>query len=209
MRFRSVISGLVLLSLLVMAGPAGADDARSAIEAAYSKSYKAASLRHLEGILSVRARDFVAYDLEGKPIEPRKELAMLYTMVSSALKLEESGEILEFKQLSPKKVECKVLDRLLFTGRESKTGKARTLLFTTRSSDVWVLGEQGWKQSSSRVLEQDVRPHDAAESGGEVERATGQLRLASVDRRRQPQCVAGAAGLYLCAPRAAVWVAPF
>ena len=149
-----------LLLFFALAHPLLADETRQSIETAYAKSYKAAALKYLPGMTAFRAPDFVAYGKKGEKIDLEQDLAALRTLTQQALKIEESGEIVSFEKLSSGEVECVVADELRLTMLDPKTEEEMQVLISTRSQDIWAQTKKGWKQVSTRVLEQTVNRLD-------------------------------------------------
>lgn len=142
---------LIWLTLFTSALGSPRDD----IEDVYRLTYKAANLKYRAGMYAHRGSEYKAYDLDGREVDPRKERDWLFGLLDRAVTFNETGVITDFTLLSEVEAECVVVDTI-----EAKvfadTTKANLskVVLTTRSTDLWRLTDFGWKQTSSRILEQ-------------------------------------------------------
>ena len=164
MRRQSITYFILALVGLALALPGFADSSsvRSKIQQAYAKSTKAASLKFLDGMLAVRSPDFKAYDKSGKVIDRTEELAAFQSLLGQALTVTETVEILSFELTGENTAECRIQDVFRWTAVEGKERAEVTFTLRTKSEDGWKLTGDGWKQSTTRVLEQTVEKKDVS-----------------------------------------------
>jgi hypothetical protein len=143
---------VLLLSVFLVTKPVWAGEARREIEAAYQKSYRAAALKHLPGMLSMRDESFEGYSQDGTLVDPEKERESLRGVLQASLSVAESGTILNYLSNEHDRVECIVEDRFKSTFIDANSKNLTTVIFVTRSRDTWVKRRTGWKQVRCRVL---------------------------------------------------------
>lgn len=144
---------LLLLSLGLSpcwAGP------REEIARAYLRSNKAMALKFVDGVQSLRGRNFILEDPESVKVTESIERSRLEMVLVRALKVEETSKIIEFSGNSYS-AKCLVhyVTRFQMVDEVKKTPYDLTLVTDCR--DEWVKQDNGWKIRLTRVLRQDAK----------------------------------------------------
>lgn len=142
---------LVVLSLTpCWAGP------REDIARAYLRSSKAMGLKFVDGVQSLRGRNFVLEDPESVKVTEAIERSRLETILLRSLKVEESSKILKFSG-NNYSARCLVHYTTQFTMVDEVKKKPYELILNTDCEDDWVKQDDGWKVRLTRVLRQEAR----------------------------------------------------
>lgn len=142
----------LLLTLLLYSSASG--ELYKPIEQAYQRSSRAMALKFVDGVHSIRDRNFELLDPDGTPVPLPVERARLEQLLLPALRIEESHRVVQ-SDSSPSQVDCRVRFttrvRLLDTAKR----KPFELKMDTECQDRWVLRGQEWKLLRSQVLLQE------------------------------------------------------
>ncbi len=154
--YHRTIAGLMLVGLISTA-PITAAEQKSpedAIQAAYQKACTAAALKYMDGIFSVRTANFVAFTMDGHKVNLQKDRAAIEKIILNALNVKQSSNIQEFKLLDSRHAQCRTRDYLEVRTVDTVEKHVVDFSVETVSKDEWILTKRGWRQTSSRVLEQ-------------------------------------------------------
>ena len=139
-----------LLGLPAWAGP------REDIAKAYQRSSKAMSLKFVDGVHSLRAREFKLSDPDSVNVSEQIERVRLEQVLSRALKVEETSNIVSFSS-SGSTARCRAHFVTRLTMVDELSRKQYQLILDTDCEDDWVLQSDGWKVKNSRVLRQEAK----------------------------------------------------
>ncbi|MHB2016706.1 MAG: hypothetical protein ACYCW6_07140 [Candidatus Xenobia bacterium] len=139
-----------------------ADDARQSIQAAYDKMSHAAGLKFVDGMLEARTPEFVAYNRNHEKLAAPNQRAQLQALVRSALQITETTQIVSFHQNDAKHAMCDVHDLMRVVLVDRQTREPVTVAIDSRSTDSWIKTSQGWRESSSTLLQQQTSRVPAA-----------------------------------------------
>lgn len=140
----------LLFASTVWAGP------REEITQAYLRSNKAMALKFVDGVQSLRGRNFILEDPENVKVTEAIERSRLEMVLIRALKVEETSKILRFSGNSYS-AKCLVQYTTRFTMVDEIKKKPYELVLSTDCDDDWVKQDNGWKIRLTRVLRQDAR----------------------------------------------------
>jgi hypothetical protein len=143
----------------MIAGPAfGAptdDTVRAAIQFAYDKEAEAASLKYVNGMLSVRTRDFQAFSY-GNQMDLRDERAQLMGLMSSAMSASESTRILGLHRVDANHASCRIHQEITVVSLERVTGTPMAVTVETESQDEWLNTPRGWRETECHMSRQII-----------------------------------------------------
>lgn len=144
----------ILIFLLVLATSAFSEGP-AAIEQAYGRSGKAMALKFIDGVHSIRDRQFELFDSDGLRVPMAVERAQLQNFLRMALKVEESHQTVDW---TPTGLggRCKVHYKTRATFLDRLTKKRYQWALETDCLDEWVLRGQKWKLLRSRILRQET-----------------------------------------------------
>lgn len=145
---------MVLVFLHLLALPGYCSNARQAIEAAYDKTCEAAALKFVDGIRSVRAPRFEAYNPDGKLVDLVWERNRYDRLLQTALSVKKTVKILSFQQADDTHATCRVQEIYSMSRMDPITARPIPVLFESISDDEWVLTRRGWRLQRSRVRQQ-------------------------------------------------------
>lgn len=144
----------LLLALLCLtpcwAGP------REEITLAYTRSNKAMALKFVDGVQSLRGRNFVLEDPESTKVSDAIERSRLEMILQRSLKVEETSKILKFSG-NGYSARCLVHYTTRFTMVDDVKKKPFDLVLDTECEDDWVKQDDGWKIRLTRVVRQDAK----------------------------------------------------
>lgn len=146
------LKALLMAALLTLPGQCA--DARQAIQAAYEKTCEAAALKFVDGIRSIRAPKFEAFNPDGKMVDLVWERNRYDRLLSTALSVKKTVKMLSFQQVDDSRALCRVQEIYTMSRMNPITGKPIPVLFESISDDEWVLTRRGWKLQRSRVKQQ-------------------------------------------------------
>lgn len=152
---QSLILGLCCLLSLAQLAAAQTVTARKAIQASYDKTCEAAGLKFIDGVWSVRTRDFKAFDPAGNSVNLDFERDRYQRLLAPALSVKKTAKILSFEQLDDSNVSCSVQE--VYVVEYTAPGKPVKVVWESRSQDRWLKTKRGWRISESRVTHQVER----------------------------------------------------
>lgn len=129
-------------------------NARQLIERQYLKASEATRLRYYDGAVSIRHPEFKAFAPDGTQASLGHDRASLQSIFNLAVEVEEKLQILAFKQLNEKRIECEVQDTLEYVLVGSSLKDAHRHSLETRSRDIWEKTPAGWRLKETRVSKQ-------------------------------------------------------
>ena len=133
------------------------NEAQQAIRQAYEKISVAASLKFVVGLLTVRAPEYRAYQKDGSRIDLIRERADLEQTLPAALWVREKTQILSFQQIDAKQVSCLIVDTTELILPEPGRKVTNRHKIVTKCRERWALRPEGWLQTSSTILEQNIQ----------------------------------------------------
>lgn len=131
-------------------------DPRADIERAYMRSNKAMALKFVDGVQSLRGRNFLLQDPENVKVSEPIERSRLEMVLARALKVEETSKILKFSG-NAYSARCLVHYTTRFKMVDEIKKKPYDLTLDTDCEDNWVKQEDGWKIRVTRVLNQEAK----------------------------------------------------
>lgn len=144
----------MLALLLLMLISSAQAEIHPSIRKAYQRSSRAMSLKFVDGVHSIRDRNFELRDPDGTLVPLTVERARLEQLLLPALSVDESHRVLSSSS-SADRVDC----RVRFTTRvrllDTLKRKPFDLKMDTECQDLWVLRGQEWKLLKSQVLLQE------------------------------------------------------
>ena len=144
------IFAVLLLTAAVWAGP------REEIARAYFRSSQAMSLKFVDGVHSLRGRNYELIDPESVKVTESIERSRLESFLARALEVEETSVIKKF-ELSGETAHCLVHYHTRLRLVDEKLRKPYDLILDTDCQDLWKRERTGWKIQQNRVLRQDAR----------------------------------------------------
>lgn len=131
-------------------------DPRAEIERAYLRSNKAMALKFVDGVQSLRGRNFILEDPENVKVTEGIERSRLEMVLVRALKVSETSKISQFTG-NAYSARCLVHYTTQFTMVDEVKKKPYELTLETDCQDEWVKQDDGWKIRLTRVLRQDAK----------------------------------------------------
>ena len=131
-------------------------DPRADIEHAYLRSNKAMALKFVDGVQSLRGRNFVLEDPENVKVSEAIERSRLEMILTRCLKVEETSRIVKFSG-NAYSAHCLVHYVTQFTMVDEAQKKPYQLTLTTDCEDDWVKQDDGWKIRRTRVTLQNSK----------------------------------------------------
>ena len=147
---------LMPLSLIFLSCSASWAGPREDIARAYLRSNKAMALKFVDGVQSLRGRNFVLEDPENVKVSEAIERSRLEMVLMRALKVEETSKIVKFSGNSAS-ARCLVQYITRFEMVDEVKKKPYTLTLSTDCQDEWIKQDDGWKIRLTRVLRQDAK----------------------------------------------------
>lgn len=129
---------------------------REEVAQAYLRSNKAMALKFVDGVQSLRGRNFTLEDPENVKVSEMIERSRLEMVLARALKVEETSQITQFSG-NAYSARCLVHYTTKFTMVDEIKKKAYELVLQTDCQDEWVKQDDGWKIRLTRVLRQDAK----------------------------------------------------
>lgn len=136
--------------------------AHKAIRAEYERASKAAALKYVDGIFSVRARNYQAFGVNGKVVDPKRERTSLERLVEPAISVTEKSEVVTFKDKDATHITCQVHDVMRIVMPAPQPRPPSELVIDTQCTDEWQKIGNTWKQTTNRVLHQTYDNHSLA-----------------------------------------------
>jgi hypothetical protein len=130
---------------------------QTAIQLQYDKMCQAARHRFLDGILSVRAPSYVAYNALGHAMGRQQELENLGGALKKAASVDEAVKILDCRMVGATEAQLTVHDLMQFLWPGDLAAGRAPIMVETLSRDTWVYGTGGWRLQTSRILSQRSR----------------------------------------------------
>jgi len=131
-------------------------DPRAEIERAYLRSNKAMALKFVDGVQSLRGRNFILEDPENVKVTEGIERSRLEMVLMRALKVSETSKIKQFNG-NAYSARCLVHYTTQFTMVDEVKKTPYELTLETDCQDEWVKQDDGWKIRLTRVLRQDAK----------------------------------------------------
>lgn len=151
---------LMCLALTIVSAAAAqpaASNVKRELSAAYVKASRAAQLKYLEGIYSIRGPEFEVIQPDGRKADLALERSQQAHLLSSSLKIREKTVVKSVEMRGPNSARCRVEFLTEFTMLDSASAKPYVLKLDTLCEDDWTKGDKGWLQSRSRVLRQGAK----------------------------------------------------
>jgi len=143
-----------ILGILLALATASAADPRSQIQQAYARSSKAMGLKFVDGVLSIRSPQFRLIDPDGKLRDSQIERSRLEQLLMPAIRVEESSQIIQFRQQGPK-AHCRVHYLTVLQRLDPTSNRPVTLKVETDCEDDWAQAGSDWLLETSRVIRQE------------------------------------------------------
>ncbi|MBN9414655.1 hypothetical protein ABS71_16600 [bacterium SCN 62-11] len=129
---------------------------REEIAQAYLRSNKAMALKFVDGVQSLRGRNFVLQDPENVKVSEAIERSRLEMILARSLKVEETSKITKFEG-NAYSARCLVHYVTQFTMVDEIKKKPYELILNTDCEDDWVKQDDGWKIRQTRVVDQSAK----------------------------------------------------
>jgi hypothetical protein len=154
-----LLIGLILLPCTLLASAQDDEDngPEAKVKQAYEATCLAASRMFVDGILSVRAMDFEAFDAKGHRVDGPFERTRYRNLFERALSVKKKAIVSNFKLLNPKSAQCEVHEIDVFEIEEPRVKEPSTWTLDSRSKDSWALVDGKWKLKQSHILDQTFK----------------------------------------------------
>ena len=154
---------LFIPALVRLSQPSTAEEnAHKSVRAAYERAIQAAELKYIDGILSVRAKNFQAFGVNGRAVDSKRERVSLERLLGPALSIREKSDIVSFKEKDPTHVVCQVHDVIRVVMPAPQPRPPAELVIDTQCTDEWQKIGNTWKQISNRIQRQTYDNHNVA-----------------------------------------------
>ncbi len=130
------------------------------IEQAYQRSSRAMALKFVDGVHSIRDRNFELRDPDGTLVPLPVERARLEQLLLPALRIEESHRVVQ-STATASQVDCRVRFTTRIRLLDPAKKKPFDLKMDTECQDRWVLRGSQWKLLRSQVLLQESSRSEA------------------------------------------------
>ena len=132
---------------------------REEIAHAYLRSNKAMALKFVDGVHSLRGRNFILEDPENVKVSEAIERSRLEMLLVRALKVGETSKIVQFSG-NAYSARCLVHYTTNLTMVDEVKKTPYMLTIETDCQDDWVKQDDGWKIRLTRTLRQDAKRSD-------------------------------------------------
>lgn len=149
---------LTIMTLIAatLASGTWAQNLTAELRSSYYKLTRAANLRYLDGMVSLRAPEFVLFDQDGNRVDLAVERARAERYLAQSIALDERSELRQCQPVGPQRVRCRVRYQAQFRVLDSD-GKAQPRVIQSECQDLWEKRRGKWWLLQTRVLSQTVR----------------------------------------------------